>query len=184
MTWGGKIIQAFTNGSLFSKKKHNEIVQALNPLLNIEFAGGKVSYSDRNVFIRPNSESGSGGAGASVSTYRFKSMNSDTLVCHSWDFATEGSDNILIAKPPKLRFSIASEVIDGDTVTYSAYDTGAQTRHATDGGTSEDQVIVPRYLVDDVIYVISANTDLLDGDGNPITLLDLNIDARAWAKIT
>jgi len=119
--------------------------------------------------------------------YHFKSMEDDYLVCRTWDGENEGDEDINISKPTKLRFSITSETIDSDAVSYSSYDTSTQTRNADDGSTSEDQVIVPRYLVNDVIYAIRCQTFVDDPDADPdsdpmpqLNLIDMNIDARAW----
>lgn len=126
-----------------------------------------------------------GGGRGGLRLYRFKSMEDDWLVCRTWDGTNEGDKDILIAKPTKLQFSIDSETIDGTVVTYTLYDTTNQTRHASAGvapnTTEEDQVIVPRYLVDDLIYVASARTLVLDADNKDLGLIDVNIDGRAWA---
>jgi len=110
-------------------------------------------------------------------------METEFIICRSWDGTTEGSVDVKIAKPPKLRFSITSETIDGTDVTYDGYDLTAQTRNATDGTTTETQVIVPRYLVDDLIFASRANSLATDEDENPIGLMDENRDARAWASV-
>lgn len=118
------------------------------------------------------------GTGLKVATYHYKSMTTEGLSCRTWDGTTEGTQIIYIAKPPKLRYTVTSEVIDGVTVTYSAY--SGQTRHAAgSNGQSENQAIVPRYLVDDVIFAVSCYTGALEATA-AITLLDLNIDGRAW----
>jgi hypothetical protein len=110
-------------------------------------------------------------------------MSTDYIVCRSWDGTTEGSTDVKIAKPPKLRFSIVTETIDGTQIDYSGYDFDAQTRLASDGSTDETQVIVPRYLVDDLIFASRANSLAMDDDENPIGLMDENRDARAWAAV-
>jgi hypothetical protein len=123
------------------------------------------------------------GSGGPISTWRFKEMSTDYIICRSWDGTTEGSTDVKIAKAPELRFSITSEVIDGDTVNYDGYDLDAQTRNASDGTTTETQVIVPRYLPDvTIIFACRANSLGKDDDDNPIGLLDLNVAGRAWAK--
>lgn len=122
--------------------------------------------------------------GVKLSLYRFKVMDEDFIVCRTWDGTNEGDKDILIAKPTKLRFSIDTETIDGIVGTYTAYDTTTQTRHASFGSPAveEDQVIVPRYLVDDEIYVMPARTLIVDDDGKDLGLIDINVDGRAWAS--
>lgn len=126
-----------------------------------------------------------GGGGAGLALYRFKSMEDDWLVCRTWDGENEGDQDELIVKPWKLRFSTDTETIDNTVVTYTAYDTDAQTRHASSGvapnTTEEDQVIVPRYLQDDLIYVMPAKTLVVDDSDKDLGLIDMNIDGRAWA---
>jgi len=120
-----------------------------------------------------------GFAGLQLSRFRFKSMGTDHLVCRTWDGTNEGASDINIAKSPKLRFSITSETIDVLTITYSSYNTGSQTRVAT-GTISENQAIVPRFLVNDIIYAVSASTGV-SVSSTPVSLIDLNLDARAWS---
>lgn len=124
---------------------------------------------------------GRGGGSAGLKLHRFKSMGTDHLVCRTWDGTTEGSTDIKIAKPDKLRFSITAATIDTVALAYSDYDTSAQTRSASDGTSSETQVITPRYLVNDLIWAMTCTT-LVTVTGTVLTLLDLNISARAWAR--
>ena len=51
---------------------------------------------------------------------------------------------VSVAKHNRLRPSVTSELIDGLTITYSAY-TGDNTRTASDGTNTEYQVAFPRY---------------------------------------
>lgn len=114
----------------------------------------------------------------SFPTFRYKSQTSDYLVCRAYDGGTESETDTHIAKPPKLRFSTASAVVDGVTVNYSSYSTSDQTRVATAGAVSEIQIIVPRYLTNDLIYAASAAYTGVSG----VTLIDMNMDGRAWAR--
>jgi hypothetical protein len=100
--------------------------------------------------------------------------------------------------PYKL-WAIPTETIDtSNVVTYSAYNDSvygnqAQTRtaSATIGGSpvNEIQVIVPRYLVGDVISCLTISSPILSPQPDPsqimasggAMLLDINVDGRAWA---
>jgi hypothetical protein len=160
---------------------HRRMAQAARANRIRPSRGLKVRRTPDGIFLQA-----SGGGGRSeLSLYRFKSMEDDWLVCRSWTGVKEGDKDILIAKPPKLQFKVDKETIDGVLVTYSAWDTDTQTRHASSGvapnTTEEDQVIVPRYLVDDLIYVMSAKTLVVDADEKDLGLIDINADARAWA---
>lgn len=144
-----------------------------------------------------------GGGGASVSRYRVKSIQRNYLTCRTWDGSAEGATDICIAKPFKLRRAIAGAIIDGVNVsyTYDAADIPSTTRIASNGTETETQIIVPRYLFaapsqlpdkGDEIFAVGANTGLVTvanepvgtAGGQAITLLDLNIDGRAWARKT
>lgn len=104
----------------------------------------------------------------------------DWLKVLTWDGTTEGTTEIIVAKPYLLRRSITSW--NGITYTY----TSDYEREATDGVDTEDQVIVPAYVADDIVYIVRVSafgTDVEDEDGNPVYWLDLNVDGRAWAKV-
>ena len=102
----------------------------------------------------------------------------DWIKVLTWNGASEGTDPIYVAKPYLLRRSLASW--NGLTFTYSSN----FERTATKGGDTEDQVIVPAYVPDDILYVVRpyGGTDTVDADDQPIVWLDLNVDGRAWAK--
>ena len=104
----------------------------------------------------------------------------DWLKVRTWDGTIEGTVDLYVAKPYLLRRSLASW--NGLTFTY----TSNYEREATDGVDSEDQVIVPAYVVDDILYIVRpvGGTDTVDAADNPILWLDLNVDGRAWAKVT
>ena len=97
--------------------------------------------------------------------------NDDYLVC---DEANGAANNVNIYKPYKLRGSITSETIAGDTVSYGTYGTDKFSRTATIGGNSEKQVIIPYFLTGDSIF---AEYDILGAKWQ-----DLNVDGRAWAR--
>lgn len=140
--------------------------------------GYKVQRSTAGISLRINK-----GRGVSHTPFHVKSVEPEYLVCRTWDGENEGVTDIKIAKPPELRNSVDTETIDGDTINYSAYDNTAQTRLADDGTNQETQVIVPRYLVDTVIFAFKANSCALDEDGNTIGLQDANVAGRAWAAV-
>lgn len=126
-----------------------------------------------------------------VTRLRVKEQFPDYLRCHTWDGTTEGTDDVLVAKPPKLR-NVDEETLDGTLYTYEYTNSGTdkyveRVSTNTDDDTEETQRIVPRFIDDDEIFAISAKTGMDDGDvDNPqdINLLDLNVDARAWTAQT
>lgn len=128
-------------------------------------------------------------AGSTITQYRVKSVAGDYLVCRTYDSATntEGGADVYIAKPFKLRHSIASAVLDGLTVnyTYAALANNLDgTRTATPiNGAAETEIVVPRWLVNDLIYAASVGSGTgVTVAGNAVTLLDVNADGRAWVK--
>jgi len=130
---------------------------------------------------------GEPGAGIRISTYRYKSHEEEHIICRSWNGTTEGTEDVKIAKPHELRYSIESAEIGAVFVTYSGYDVLGQQRIATpSGGTAETQLITPRYIPDRLIFAVSAFTDVtIEGDipedDEELTLIDLNVGGRAWA---
>jgi len=114
-----------------------------------------------------------------VQCMRVKSVQNNYLTCRTWDGTTEGGTDILVAKPYKVR-NPASETIDGIAVSYSYVSTTRRTASAT-GYYSETQVVVPFYLVNDVIFAISTTTDV-QVDSEYLEYLALD-DGRAWATI-
>lgn len=113
--------------------------------------------------------------GSAVTTYRFKSMGDDVINCKLWDGTNELGSLVEVNKPWKLRFTVTAETVDTVPITYDAHSAANQTRDAHVGVDSETQVIVPRYLVNDIVYAVD---DPLD----PGVKIDINIDGRAWAK--
>ena len=103
----------------------------------------------------------------------------DWLKVLTWNGADEGADLIYVAKPYLLRRSLTSW--NGLTFTYSSN----FEREATDGVDTEDQIIVPAYVTDDILYIVRpyGGTDTVDPGGQPIVWVDLNVDGRAWAKV-
>lgn len=113
-------------------------------------------------------------------------VKDDYLICHSWDGETEGEDPVYVAKNPKLQNNVTEEELDGVDYEYTYTTTGAhkyveRISTNTDTSTTETQRIVPRYIVGDEIRAISSKTGIETEDAEPISLIDLNLDARAWA---
>jgi hypothetical protein len=96
-----------------------------------------------------------------------------------------------IAKPAKMRANVIyAETIAGVAHTYSyardSSDTVAgrwiRTNNWTDvgGAETETEVITPDYLDGDIIYAINFTFAGSPADLTGLTLLDLNVDGRAW----
>lgn len=79
-----------------------------------------------------------------------------------------GDSSFTVYKPYKLR---SSTVSGPGGVTFVS--TGTQSRQASDGTDTEDQVVIPAYVAGDPIYF-----QFVESSG---VYLDMNPDARAWA---
>lgn len=139
-----------------------------------------------------------GGSGSAIRQYRIKSVENDFYTCRTWNGSTEGTTDVFIARPFQHRVSdfngrSIAYSSDGDSFTASfAYDSPTK-RTKTINGTAETQVIIPYFKNDfDIIYAVTVSepikvgasfTSLTDPNENPVTLLDLNVDGRAWAKL-
>lgn len=118
----------------------------------------------------------SGSAESTSKQFRVKSVYADLLVCRTWDGADEGGEDVLVAKPYLLRRSpFDGQTRDGISYAYTSH----FERTATLDEETEDQVIVPSYVEDDLIYGISN----IEGGTNVTNaeFLDINADGRAWA---
>lgn len=152
-------------------------------------AGAAYNYNDANLFwvmIAPYPSQ----------QYALKTLNNaDYYTANTWDGTTIGLDDVKIAKPKRLRVTVASEVIDGVTVTYS-YGTPADdnNRTASDGTNSEYQVAFPRFkghgksaggTVPDTLSIVSAYVPLLGtgvtAGGVPVYLEEF-LPSRVWAR--
>lgn len=119
-----------------------------------------------------------------VRQFKIGEILPDYLVCLPWDGTTLGAAVTYVARPPTLRASAASR----NGVTFSAVNADGTQRSATDGVDTETQVIIPSYLVGDVIYAVrnvrgGLGVSRTAGDvAKPLTWLDMNVDGRQWAK--
>ena len=109
------------------------------------------------------------------------SESDDHIVCKyiGIDGVAYASD-INVAKPYLLRRTPFDGVARaGITYTYTA----SNTRTASDGVDQETQVIVPSYAAGEPVFISSVqpHTGVVLSDVN-LRLVDMNIDARAWAK--
>ena len=139
-------------------------------------------------------EEAKGKASSSISQYVIKSVEGDSITCRTVSIdtngvRTEGADDELVAKNWELRNSITSETIDGGVILYTYPPAGNYVKRvADDGSATENQVVVPRYLVDSIIYVATVDgtgvyqIDDLTLEETEIKLLDINADGRAWTQ--
>lgn len=120
-----------------------------------------------------------------VTQYRITAIKDDYLVCKAWDGSVESGDIVYVAKPWTLR-----TLVSRNSIAYSDYaETTSLQRTATRSNSSETQVVVPTYAVQDIIYAVAgiaggtgASRTNTDDESLAIGKLDMNVDARAWCR--
>lgn len=160
------------SGDPINKDTLNDIVKAFN--------GGKG--------IKPPSQKmPTSGFNGKLKQMVFKNFAPDTeldyIICRTWDGTTEGTEDIKVGKPVGLRYETTRNLGSFQVITYSW--STAISRQAANTSTfiTENQVIVPQYVVDDLILVATCDyTEVYDEDDNPIYYVDSNNAGRAWAK--
>lgn len=124
-----------------------------------------------------------------LQTKQFKvvSLDTDVIICNTFDGVQQGTDDIKVAMPFLLRktpFDGFSR--DGISYVYKTFNS----RTASRGSDEEEQVIVDSYFLGDVIYatrgIFGGTAVYLDAPTNtiPIVWLDDNRDGRYWAQDT
>lgn len=122
--------------------------------------------------------------GSEIQQFKLKSVQGDYITCRSWNGTSEGSSDVFIAKPFRLRrdpFDQQTIVFPTYTASYS-YTNNTQ-RTETISGVNEEQVVIPVFNPNfDIIYAIDCDgLNISTVDDEPISLIDLNLDGRAWA---
>ena len=127
---------------------------------------------------------GNAQAAAGLVQLRVKEVSTteDWLRCRTWDGATEGAEDVYVARPYTMRRTpYDGQTIDGKTYSFLVQ-SGILVRHIVFSDSSfERQKITPPYLVNDIIYAMPAATGVTVL-GSPVALLDINCDGRAWAE--
>lgn len=158
----------------------------------ITIIGGRISRSGNSIAIQIDPIRAGGGGKA----HRFllDGVYADHLVAWPWD-GTEVTEpkQFAIAKPFLLQ-QTPHDGVSRNGYTAGDYNTNATTRTVVRDSDSEeeDQILVPNYIIPvgdytgDEIWAVRAPTGLtyMDGeDERAIEWLDINVDARAWAKV-
>lgn len=170
-----------------------KVVRAANAFLNLIVRAGKenrLHIADGNAVLELIGGAGGGPNAAPFSRYRPKTVESEHYVCRlltvGAEGEVEGDTDILIARPFEHRNSILSETIDGQQYVYTY---GSTTERVSTGPTTETEQIVPHILLeglegDTLTTIIAAAADTgVTVDGQVLTLIDINVAGRAWARI-
>jgi hypothetical protein len=128
-----------------------------------------------------------GGGGGGSTCFKYHSQTAEYLVCRTWDptgSGTEGSVDINIAKPFKLRQSAPNVTIDAQAIAYSNWDwSDAQKRTATCAGVSAKEAITPRYVAGDLIWADTPDHTGVVVSSAELKYMDTNRDGRAWSRL-
>ncbi len=176
--------------TLLIAKRGNQIIAALNALLNAKvkigvvqanaagqyIAAGRLILSKQDATIElllaPAAGGGASGGsgGGNVAAYTLVTVNADDLTC------TDASGNtVTVKKHPNLRNSVTSSTYGGTVTTYSyGVDYVTRTATAVTGGTTTvyNEHITPPYgIPSSLIIAAKIGTDLYD----------LNVDGRCWS---
>jgi hypothetical protein len=112
---------------------------------------------------------GSAAGGGLVTQFRYKSMGENHIVCREFDGTTEGTSDVLIAKPLAIRQSYAG----GVTATYTS-----PTQRTVSG---QAQTVFPPYRVDDLIYAARSSNGV--GVSVSSAALDwVELPGRTWVE--
>jgi hypothetical protein len=185
----------------FSLQFWNKVIATCNSFLNLK----GLKLSENNSFLETAAVApGADIAAFAISTLsggdyflarRLSNFRRDTGIAK----ADVSPIDTKIAKPPTIRRSITSELIDGITINYRAAggSDDDNNRIANDGATDESQCVYPRFITlatlgftdtvpltaQCVIYAsqLTGGAGVFDGDDKPIEWLELS-PARVWAK--
>lgn len=165
-------LKSFQRNKSIPAKRLNESVSALNRITRKSVHPLQVLRRPRNRLI--------------VRRYKIISQEQDILIVNGIQEKSETEGNVRVAKPFLLRrtpFDGDSRIAGGEKISY-VYNSNFERVATNTSGTDETQVIVPSYTVDDEIWAVHGIVDqtgvrINDED---VGWLDLNTDARAWAK--
>ncbi len=189
------IYNPMPGGNDAEAEHHREIYRQTNTALPLRSSSAvKVQRSTTGTFLRVRTPAPA--PGGQVKQYKIvtdqDSDCGDYLVCYTWDGTNLGTTAIKVAKPPKIRVSLASEAyIDGTgthTFSYAAVMfggfTAAYTRTNTWGAGTQAESATPDYLPGDIVYAISCpalQMPQTPGSGTMVAVSLLDIHARHWA---
>lgn len=168
-----KILNGWKKGVPLSAKRLNEYVSAIN-------RGTKHIQPPLQATVKPRNR-------LLVERFRFLGDDKgDFIICQALDEISVTEGNIRIAKPFLLRrtpFDNDSRIAGGEKITY-VYSSSSERVATNTDGTDETQVIVSSYSEGDFILAIHGIEDQtgVRVDDKDLGWLDVNNDARAWAK--
>ena len=181
------ILRDVKTGQPVSAKQWNEMVRRVNR----KITGPRVIETPHGWHIR-DTPFVAGSIGSVIKQFKlkrvgFSEIDGDLLICRGWDGEVEGEKDVYVAKSFLLRRSpFDKKIRDGITYDYFISSVGRRAKDINDNQT-EFQVVIPKYVIGDLIYATSkvigeiAGVVVPKGIEKPIWL-DNNNDARAWAR--
>lgn len=166
-----KVFRRVDRGEKILARDHNMIVDGFNRLFSGVDAPTQGANQQDSVGNRL------------IARFLIEAIEGDYLEGILWDgftAPTSATPRIHVARPFLLRTSLSSH---GD-VDFDYTDNVTRTASAS-GEDDETQVIVPSYEIDDQLIImrgINGETGVITGAGSVAEWIDMNIDARAWAK--
>lgn len=164
---GTKLPERWRRRQALEARKLNQVVDAIT---RQEQGAPAIQQRIRSVASLPE-----------IRQFKITEVFGDHLECVPWDGVAEGAAIAFVARPPTLRASAAGR----GSITYTGVATDGQTRTASDGVDTETQIVIPSYLVGDVIYAVRnvvGGTGVTREAGVAVGWLDLNVDGRQWAE--
>ncbi len=136
-------------------------------------------------FVRPAKVHIPAAEAASTRTFRLvRATDTDVLLCEELD--ANGTVNpdahlVSVAKTRELQRTWQDGRID-TLGRFHRFDSAFQQR-VTRGGIAEVWIVIPQFQVGDQIQVLSVVHTGITQNNIPLTLIDANLAARAWAAI-
>lgn len=209
----GVPIPWFTGKTLFSKSKHNEVLAAVNALINPKLnppTAGKITISDVDIMFDLSGLTGATptppSSGLTITRYALVSCpgtidgaghvtNGDYIVCRPLGGLGDGSQDVTVAKPYKWRLSLTGVTEMGITYAFTyqtTTDGNNPQRTKTAGPTSEIEMLIPVWTPmqgtdtatgDEILAIGDFDTGVNDSNGVRIQKEYLCGSPRQWAKV-
>lgn len=118
-----------------------------------------------------------------VRQFKVELVRGDYLLANRWDGVVQSGEEVQIAKPYLLRRT-PFDTLTRNGITYN-YNSNTKRTATNAAGETEIQVVVPSYVVGDIIYAVNdvdGGTDTYRPGNVQLVWLEDNRDGRSWAK--
>lgn len=175
-----------------------EINRVIDYITAITLKGGRGIQFTTSVNGTTAVVEAAGSGGAVIRAFQIQSIENDFYTCLAWNGTTTEGEEVYIARPPEHMVSnwhgrSIQYQSDGDNFTATYAQISATKRTKTVNGTAEVQILTPLFSHSPkpIIYAVEVSGVITAGDSNepvtdpndePITLIDKNLEGRAWTK--